>query len=71
VRRVCSGCGAVQKDHLIVCEQCNKPLVFPESFVCPVCKSESYNFNDIAEGYCGRCHAFAVDNDPPTSKRSS
>jgi len=29
-----------------------------ESFVCPQCKAESFNPNDIREGYCGRCHEF-------------
>jgi hypothetical protein len=59
VRRICRGCGAVQsQDYLLRCDQCNKPLVFPEKFVCPRCKAESYNLHDIVEGYCGRCHAF-------------
>jgi hypothetical protein len=49
----------------MICEQCGKPLVFPESFVCPVCKAESHNIHDIVEGYCGRCHAFV--GDPPMS----
>jgi predicted amidophosphoribosyltransferase len=59
MRRVCRGCGAVQHRRLMLCERCNKPLVFDESFVCPRCKSESFNFHDIVEGYCGRCHLFA------------
>lgn len=35
------------------------------SFVCPRCGAESFNPNDIAEHYCGRCHAFV--DDPPHS----
>ncbi len=27
-------------------------------FRCPVCRAESYDVNDIREGYCGRCHDF-------------
>jgi len=30
-------------------------------FVCPRCGAASYNPHDLAEGYCGRCHAFVVD----------
>lgn len=30
-------------------------------FVCPICSSVSYNPDDAAAGYCGRCHVF-VDN---------
>jgi predicted amidophosphoribosyltransferase len=41
------------------CDQCGKPLVFPESFICPHCKAESFNISDIVQGYCGRCHTFA------------
>jgi ribosomal protein L37E len=26
------------------------------SFVCPRCGAESFNRNDLREGYCGRCH---------------
>lgn len=25
-------------------------------FVCPHCRAVSYNPNDVAESYCGRCH---------------
>lgn len=28
------------------------------SIVCPLCRSLSYHPRDIAEKYCGRCHAF-------------
>lgn len=31
------------------------------SFVCPICKKESFNVNDIAESYCGFCHKFFGD----------
>jgi len=27
-------------------------------FRCPACRATSYNPTDIAEGYCGNCHAF-------------
>ena len=33
----------------------------PPLFVCPACGAESFNFNDIAQRYCGRCHLFADD----------
>lgn len=55
---VCRGCGAEQANRMIVCEACNQPLVFPESFVCPDCGAESFNIHDIIERYCGRCHVF-------------
>jgi ribosomal protein S27AE len=35
------------------------------SFICPRCGAESFNPSDIAERYCGRCHAFV--DDPPAS----
>jgi hypothetical protein len=54
----CQGCGAPQDYGRIRCDKCGKPLVFPKSFVCPDCNSESFNPNDIAQGYCGRCHSF-------------
>jgi ribosomal protein L37AE/L43A len=28
------------------------------SFTCPTCSMTSYNPTDIAERYCGNCHAF-------------
>ena len=28
------------------------------SFACPVCRAVSYNPNDVAERYCGRCRQF-------------
>ena len=31
------------------------------SFTCPRCGAVSYNLNDIANSYCGRCHAFVDD----------
>jgi len=30
-------------------------------FVCPTCKAVSYNQNDVANRYCGKCHSFADD----------
>jgi hypothetical protein len=38
----------------------------PPSFVCPRCGAQSFNPNDIRERYCGRCHAFIVDEWPPS-----
>lgn len=35
------------------------------SFTCPVCGATSYNPNDVAEGYCGRCHDFTRKRLPP------
>jgi len=29
-----------------------------QAFRCPVCDRVSYNPHDLAEGYCGACHAF-------------
>jgi hypothetical protein len=29
--------------------------------VCPKCGQVSYNFSDILERYCGRCHGFHDD----------
>jgi uncharacterized membrane protein YgcG len=34
-------------------------------FRCPQCGRISFNHNDIAQRYCGRCHLFA--DDPPQS----
>lgn len=31
------------------------------SFTCPNCQTISYNPNDIAQRYCGACHAFVDD----------
>lgn len=34
-------------------------LPTPEpAFVCPLCGFRSYNRNDAANRYCGRCHLF-------------
>lgn len=30
-------------------------------FICPACGATSYNENDIAAGYCGRCHWYTGD----------
>lgn len=30
-------------------------------FTCPACSATSYNENDIAAGYCGRCHWYTGD----------
>jgi len=31
-------------------------------FCCRICGSVSYNSNDIAQGYCGQCHAFTGEH---------
>jgi ribosomal protein S27AE len=28
------------------------------SFTCPVCGAVSHHPDDVAEGYCGKCHAW-------------
>lgn len=56
----CAACGAKQDHNTIRCEQCGKPLVFA-SFTCPRCGAVSYNPNDAANRYCGRCHVFVED----------
>lgn len=30
--------------------------------MCPRCGARSFNPNDVAEGYCGRCHVWADDD---------
>lgn len=30
----------------------------PPSFTCPLCKMTSYHPDDVANSYCGNCHAF-------------
>lgn len=37
------------------------------SFVCPRCGAESWNVNDVANRYCGRCHVFVDDEAIDTS----
>lgn len=31
------------------------------SFVCPECQAESWHPQDVAQGYCGRCHFWTGD----------
>lgn len=31
------------------------------SITCPECHMTSYNPHDIAEGYCGNCHAWTTN----------
>jgi hypothetical protein len=33
----------------------------PDAITCPRCGATSHNPNDIAEGYCGRCHWWTSD----------
>jgi hypothetical protein len=33
-------------------------MTAPEPFVCPVCSADNDDPEDIAKGYCGRCHAW-------------
>jgi hypothetical protein len=35
----------------------------PPSFVCPRCGARSFNPNDMANRYCGRCHVFVEEAD--------
>jgi ribosomal protein S27AE len=39
------------------------------SFTCPRCGATSYNPNDAAEGYCGRCHAWTGSRFAPPAGR--
>jgi ribosomal protein L37E len=36
-------------------------MATPASYVCPRCGAESFNLNDVAQRYCGRCHVFEDD----------
>jgi hypothetical protein len=36
----------------------------PPSYICPGCGAVSYNLNDLANRYCGRCHQFGDDDAP-------
>jgi hypothetical protein len=36
----------------------------PPSFTCPRCGRTSHNPADVAEGYCGACHAFTREPEP-------
>ena len=38
-----------------------RPVTARESFTCPCCGAPSCHPEDIAHGYCGRCHAFTGD----------
>jgi hypothetical protein len=63
---VCAACGAVQKHRLIVCENCNKPLVFQVTPLDQIIKEDLLgkdfaidrklfsflNRSLIAQGYC-------------------
>lgn len=42
----------------------------PPSTQCPICGIVSFNVNDIAEGYCGRCHVFHQDQASRPGTRS-
>jgi hypothetical protein len=33
----------------------------PVTYTCPVCRTTSFNKNDVTNLYCGRCHAFEAD----------
>lgn len=35
-------------------------IELPESFTCPQCKRTSYNRADLANGWCGNCHAYTA-----------
>lgn len=48
----------------LLCPQCYSRVTgadfipIPPSYVCPRCGARSFNANDIALRYCGRCHRF-------------
>lgn len=43
-------------------ESPNSPKIVPQpSYTCPRCGRTSYNPNDLAQRYCGACHAFEKD----------
>ena len=42
----------------------SQPPFYP-SITCPKCGSVSYNPNDIAQGYCGRCHDWTTETTRP------
>lgn len=50
-------------DAWVVCSRCKRPLYRIDndpvlSITCPACGATSYHPDDVANGYCGRCHAF-------------
>jgi hypothetical protein len=45
------------EDHMI---PLNSVQSIQVAFVCPRCGAVSYNRHDVAEGYCGRCHAWTA-----------
>jgi hypothetical protein len=56
----------VVKANIVRFHECAIPVACVEarpSFTCPRCGATSYNPNDIAEQYCGRCHVFTGDQD--------
>ena len=58
--RECNGSGVAS-----CCDAAGSSSNHLPSFVCPRCGAKSFNPNDIAARYCGRCHAFV--DDPPHS----
>lgn len=40
------------------------------SFTCPTCGTVSHHPQDVANGYCGRCHAFTGDQAISDANRS-
>jgi ribosomal protein S27AE len=50
--------------HVSVDALFGEPQRAPPSFICPRCGAESFNLNDIAQRYCGRCHVFVDDPTP-------
>lgn len=36
-----------------------------EPFVCPDCRRRSWHPQDLANGYCGACHAYTAPPAPP------
>jgi len=45
-------------DGIVGCEGHHCAEHSPVGFTCPQCQMTSYNPNDVAQGYCGNCHAW-------------
>jgi predicted amidophosphoribosyltransferase len=62
---VCAACHAVQDHNTIVCEQCNKPLVFAApTFVCADCGCDVYDALGEVRERCHTCQWLADHPDP-------
>jgi hypothetical protein len=71
-----TGCGLPAAEGDIYCEPCaaapdRASWAERPGFTCPQCGGTSYHPDDLAHGYCGRCHAFTGDRAINSSIRSS